>query len=227
MNSTVKFLASLTISTFTAASGAVAWASSAPKAKTNSEGDRPAMEVRVYDYAHLERKVLMAAENEADRIFSNAGVEVRWIDCPTSHDVVADFPSCTLPASTVSNTLILLAGPATTGTRADYLLGETQGPLRATVFYGRIEKLAGGNVAPTAIVMGRVIAHLTGRNLLDGASYVKTGILQDFWSDEQLNPIAGDGVLFTHAQAQQMVGRIDAQNQALEASQSARNANGQ
>jgi len=227
MNSTVKFLASLTISTLTSASGAMAWASSAPKATTNSEADRPSIEVRVYDYVHLERKVLMAAENEAGRIFSNAGVEVRWIDCPTSHDVVADFPSCSLPASTVSNTLILLDGPKNTGTRADYLLAETQGPLRATVFYRRIENLAGGNAAPAAIVMGRVIAHLTGRNLLEGATYVKTGILQDFWSDEQLNPIAGAGALFTWAQAKQMVGRIDAQNQALEASQSARNANGQ
>ena len=227
MNSTVKFLASLTISTFTAASGAMAWASSAPKAATKSERDRPAIEVRVYDYAHLDRKALQAAENEADRILSNAGVEVRWIDCPTSQDVVDNFPSCSLPASTVSNTLILLRGPASTGTKADYLLGQTQVPHRATVFCGRIENLAGGNVAPAVVVMGRVIAHLTGRNLLEGESYAKIGIMQDYWSHAQLNEIAGDAALFTRAQAQQMVDQIDEQNQALEASQSARNANGQ
>jgi hypothetical protein len=227
MNSTVKFLVNLTVSTLIAGSGAAALASSSSSATTNNANSRPAIEVRVYNYVHLDSKKLREAESEAARIFSQAGVNVRWIDCPTSHDAVGDFPACSAPASPVSNTLNILKGPAATGTRADYLIGETEGTHRATVFFGRIENLAGGNVAPADVLMGRLIAHLVGRDLLRGDSYAKTGIMQDFWSDEQLNEITSTAELFTPDQARRMVSHIDAQNQALAASQSARSANGQ
>jgi len=227
MNSTVKFLVKLTISTLIAGSGAAALASSASSAIANNTTGKPTIEVRVYDYVHLDGKTLKASENEAGRIFANAGVAVRWVDCPTSHDVVNEFPACSNPASMASDTLNILSGPGATGTRADYLIGETQGAHRATVFYGRIERLAGGNVAPADIVMGRLIAHLVGRDLLGGEAYAKAGIMQDFWSDEQLNEVIGTAELFTPDQARRMVSRIDAQNQALAASQSTRSTNGQ
>jgi hypothetical protein len=227
MNSTVKFVVNMTVSTLIASSGAVALASGAASSTVNNATTRPTIEVRVYDYVHLERKNLQVAENEASRIFSDAGVSVRWVDCPTSHADVDAFPACSAPPSTVSNTLIILKGAGATGTRADYLIGETQGAHRATVFYSRMARLAGGDVAPADIVMGRLITHLVGRDLLGGEAYAKTGILQDFWSDEQLNEIAGTAVLFTPAQARRLVSRIDAQNQALASAQSPVNANGQ
>jgi hypothetical protein len=233
MNSTVKFLAILTAF---AGSSAMAQINGAQSLR-NELANHPAFEVRVYDYAHLDPKTLQAAENEADRIFSNAGVNVRWIACPTSHDAVNAFPACSAAPAVTSNTLIIQTGgqagvqtvATAAGAKADHVLGDAGAPAshRAYVYFGRIENLTGGNTAPADVLLGRVIARLMGRELLGDNAYAKTGILQDSWGLEQLNQIAGSQALFTRAQAQQMVSRLNTQNATLAAAQNSANANGQ
>ncbi len=221
MNSTAKLLMNLTV--FAAIAGSVAMAQTyGTRSLKNELANHPVFEVRVYDYVHLNRKTLQGAENEADRIFSNAGVNVRWIDCPTSHDVLEAFPACSAPAGATSNTLIIQTGVTAVGTKAEDVLGQVggQGSRRSYVYYGRIENLAGGNTAPANILLGRVITHMMGGVLLGDNAYAKTGIMQDFWGYRQLDEIAGSRPLFTRGQAQQIVNRLNQQNETLAASES-------
>jgi hypothetical protein len=228
MNSTAKFLMNLTV--FAAIAGSVAMAQTyGARSLKNERANHPVFEVRVYDYAHLSRKTLQGAESEANRIFSNAGVNVRWIDCPTSHDVLEAFPACSAPAGATSNTLIIQTGATAAGTKAGDVLGQAddQGSRRSYVYYGRIENLAGGNTATSNILLGRVITHLMGRVLLGDNAYGKTGIMQDSWGYGQLNEIAGTQVLFTRDHARGMASRMTEQNQTLASSQTQVNANEQ
>ena len=53
--------------------------------------------VRVYDYANMDRRALLDAEVEATRILADAGVHALWVDCPTRHADVDNYPGCLSP----------------------------------------------------------------------------------------------------------------------------------
>lgn len=50
--------------------------------------------LRVYDYARVDRRGLLAAEDEATGILSQAGIEARWVDCPTAEAELSQYPDC-------------------------------------------------------------------------------------------------------------------------------------
>jgi hypothetical protein len=86
-------------------SGTLAVAKKSPDAEKSAG----AITLRVYDYAQVNRPALLAAEGEATRILGQAGVELRWVDCPTAHADRANFPNC--PSAWLENDLVMRVMP--------------------------------------------------------------------------------------------------------------------
>jgi hypothetical protein len=225
MNSTVKFLVNAAVLTAIAGTNAMAQTNGASLSLRSELANHPYFEVRVYDYAHLSQKKLQAAENEAQRIFSNAGVNVRWVECPTSQEAAEAAPACNLTPNATSTTLIIEQTAAASTSQPASVVGQADehGSHRAYVYYGRIDQMAGGNMAPADILMGRVITSVVGRGLLgEHATY---GILSESWGYKQTNLIAGSDVQFTRAEAQQLLSL--AEKNERPAQESSTTANGQ
>src|SRR5690349_19681397 len=62
--------------------------------RTEVESGTITIALRVYDYARVNRPILLAAESEATAILAQAGVEARWVDCPLSQAESANYPDC-------------------------------------------------------------------------------------------------------------------------------------
>src|ERR1017187_9656336 len=68
-----------------------------------------AITLLVYDYAHVNRSVLLAAEGKATGILAQAGVEADWVDCPTSLGTLDNYPNC--PLAWQENDLVMRVMP--------------------------------------------------------------------------------------------------------------------
>jgi hypothetical protein len=110
--------------------------------------------LRVYNYAHIDQKGLYAAESEAARILANAGVNAHWVDCPTKHEDVEKYLACATATPETEYTLQLLSDSMTTmQEKSQDALGRAadceRGACIASVYYDRIKRMSGGDVAPS------------------------------------------------------------------------------
>ena len=61
---------------------------------TEGKGERHTFYVHVYNYAHIGDSVLAKAEEEAARLFLQAGVLPIWVACPLSESEIDRYPEC-------------------------------------------------------------------------------------------------------------------------------------
>ncbi|HXJ94593.1 MAG TPA: hypothetical protein VMT20_17235 [Terriglobia bacterium] len=154
--------------------------------------------VRVYDYAGVSRGVLQGAEEEANRIFTAAGIETTWVGCPTTPVLVAsrspqaEEGTAECSAAIAGGDIVLRILPRSTPASqafADTMFGFAEGTFLASVFYARVEDLARGvygNQTETPVILGDVIAHEMGHLLLGTNSHSPTGIMCGKWDREYL-----------------------------------------
>jgi len=173
-----------------------------------------AMTLRVRDYSHLNRSILLGAEQEATGILAQAGVSARWTDCPTSPGDLASFPNCQPPwqandyvMNVMPDSMAVLLG------KSDDALGLAtecgMGPsCTASVFFDRVSKLAGGDRASAQVVLGRAMAHELGHLLLGANSHSPTGIMRGHWSPREFRLDARLDLLFTTGQSRRMKTRL-------------------
>jgi len=166
------------------ATGAAEWASA--KNRTEIEPGAVTITLRVYDYVHVNRPALLAAENEAAAILAEAGVQARWVDCRTSPAEMDSYPDCQWARQATDFELRVLPD-AMVDSRAKWqdALGAAYefGGLSsyiANVFYDRVNSLSGGGRAPLAVMLGRAMAHEIGHLLLGANSHSRTGIMRAF-----------------------------------------------
>jgi hypothetical protein len=174
--------------------------------------------LRVYDYANVDRRALLEAEGEATRILADAGIDTRWVDCPIRHADVDNYPGCLSPwqwndYALRLETNTMAASQDKSEDRLGYAVICENRACPANVYYDRVRGLAGGNNAPSQILLGRVMAHEIGHLLL-GANHARTGIMQGAWSSRQLDMEAAHGMLFTREQSRAMKTRLAVQAQA-------------
>jgi hypothetical protein len=174
--------------------------------------------LRVYDYANVDRKAMLEAEGEATRILADAGVHARWVDCPIRHADLGNYAGCL--AAWQWNDYALRLEPTAMAASQDksedrigYAVICDNRACPANVYYDRVRGLAGGNNAPSQILLGRVMAHEIGHLLL-GPSHTRTDIMQGAWSGRQLDMEAAHSMLFTPEQSRAMKTRLAAQEQA-------------
>jgi len=175
-----------------------------------AEGDRTQVAVLVIDSAGILPSVLRQGEAEAARVFSMAGIEIDWANCPKASDVQHACP----PAASSKQFVLHIVSDGKTSTDSVFgeaFLGEDGSGKYCDVFYSRIQSArrdAGANVAE---ILGAVAAHELGHLLLGSRAHSHTGIMEPVWERESLRQIGMGTLLFTPDQAVRMKARIGEQ----------------
>lgn len=172
-------------------------------AASGSEGEGElGITVRVYDYAHVGRGTLIAAEKQADFIFGKVGLTMRWCNLTTDSPQSLVDSSCGLPAGSprldVRIVSRIKAGP---GATADSTMGFAWGN-SATVSYHWSKAADPKGNAMSGDILACVIAHEIGHLLLGPNSHSPTGIMMGKWSPEELRGAGWGRLVFTPQQAE-------------------------
>ncbi len=149
--------------------------------------------VRTYDYTNLTAGNLADARAEADRIFRNARIAVRWIDC-----WVPGKPGgapCTEPLAAGKDLMLRLVDrmpSADAPTARISPLGESmvdreqRGGVLMTVDVFPVHRIADRTSTSASLLLGRAIAHEIGHLLLGSADHARLGLMRPFWSHDEL-----------------------------------------
>jgi len=167
------------------------------------------MSVRVYNYAGASRGTLLGAEEESSRIFRQAGVELAWLDCTTSHSPEGEFPACETPLGVIAVNLRVL--PLTMAERFQssreemgfaVVSARAGSASDAWVFYQRVEDAAASEIASPSQILGCAMAHEIGHLLLGPDHHSREGIMCARWNQKALEEASQGQMLFTRDQAQ-------------------------
>jgi len=173
-----SFLLSLAVTT------SAAWASA--QSPTPSE-QRVKMHVRVYDYAHVPPKVLAKAEEQADMIFLEAGVEVTWENSTPPKDVSMAKPVSPHPADSAGIDLRIVGHFESTAQVLRYdAMGFAVPPDTIAISLESVDKLASLGIAEGYQVLGGAMAHEIGHLFLGANSHSAVGIMRAGWKEQGL-----------------------------------------
>lgn len=203
------------------ATGAVEPASA--RNRTATESGAVTITLRVYDYVRVNRPRLLAAESEATEILAQAGLEARWVDCPTSQAELDNYPDCQSAWRATDFVLRVLPNAMVDSrTKWQEAMGSTlecddAGTCTSNIFYDRVSGIAEESSATLPVLLGRAMAHEIGHLLLGANSHSRTGIMRPFWAGQELSLNAQVYLLFTPEQSRQMKTRLAARAQAWQA----------
>lgn len=179
------------------------------QSSSRPEGLGKRLVFRVYDYAHVNRRELGAAEGVAREIFADAGVETAWVDCPLSKEESRQYEYRGCQSEMGAEDVVLRILPGSMAKRLQVggePLGfgqdcpEAEPACEASVFYDEVEKLARSGYRAD-LILGHVIAHEAGHVLL-GAGHSRDGIMRAQWSGHELQLISWGMLLnFTNTQS--------------------------
>src|ERR1700756_4777134 len=133
------------------------------------ERGNPQTTVAVYDGIEASWPLLEIAEREADRIFGEAGIDLRWVNCWPGGMV----PDCAGRTGAGQISLRVVARPLSLSAKAMGVAFVAKGEgSYADVFFDHLEKLysedASLNLGP---ILGHVMAHEIGHLLLGSNSH--------------------------------------------------------
>jgi hypothetical protein len=154
--------------------------------------------VRLYDYAGASPDTLARSKAAAGEVLAAAGVELFWLDCPSS--------ACGLPVTPSDLQLRIVTEEmarrvAVTKTCLGYAVLAGEFSSIASVFFHRALELEKGNLADRSAILGAMMAHEIGHLLLSRNSHPETGIMRGIWGDQELKAIAKGRMRFTAAEA--------------------------
>jgi hypothetical protein len=171
----------------------------------------PRVAISVYDYAHVPTGLLAAAEEDARRVFRQAGVETVWTTCfPKPGKAEADGCSA-VDANHLMLKILPRAIAAHVRERSDVLgtaiVDEKGIGFYAYVFYDRVQRVAEERKLGHAL-LGDVLAHEIGHLLLGSDSHSVSGIMSAHWHGEELRRISEAAMFFAPNQSRMMKDRV-------------------
>jgi hypothetical protein len=172
---------------------------------------RPEVTISVYDYAHVSTELLQAAEDEARRIFRQAGVQTFWVNCLPKPERI-ESNGCYFVDATHLMLKILPHAISTpvrdrTNVLGDALVDEKGAGYYAYAFYDRVQKVAEEHRLGHAL-LGDVLAHEIGHLLLGSNSHTVSGIMSAHWNGEELRLISEGAMFFAPSQSWLMRDRV-------------------
>ena len=157
----------------------------------------PIISVQIYNWAKVPRGILQKGQAVAAEIFREAGVKLRWAECPCE----ARPEEMTLCVHIIPK----LFGSTTSKFRSEHLgfaAATEEGGELATVFYDRIEFIGRGG--DLSIILGLATAHELGHLLLGSKAHTGEGIMRPNWTRNDLQRHQQQRFLFTSEQAERI-----------------------
>lgn len=159
------------------------------------------LSVQIYNWAKVSRTTLQKGQAVAGEIFKEAGVELRWAECPCE----ARSEATTLALRIIPK----LFGSTKSSFRSDHLgfaAVTEEGGVLATVFYDRIESQGrGGDLSN---LLGLAAAHELGHLLLGSKAHTDEGIMRPNWTRKLLRQDHRSHFRFTAKQLDTIRGRV-------------------
>ncbi len=167
--------------------------------------------ISVYDYANVPVELLGAAEEDARRIFRQAGVDTVWATClPKPEKVVADC--YIVDATHLIMKILPRAISAQARDRSDVLgtalVDEKGVGYYVYVFYDNVRRV-GEDRELGHTLLGDVLAHEIGHLLLGSNSHSVSGIMSAHWYGGELRRISEGAMLFTPSQSRTLRERLE------------------
>jgi hypothetical protein len=173
---------------------------------------KPEVAISVYDYAHVSPKLLVAAEEDARRIFLQAGVDTVWTPCLPKPEKIEAANCYSVNATHLTLKILPRAISAQARDRSDVLgtaLLDGQGVgYYSYVFYEAVQRIADERKLGHAM-LGDVLAHEIGHLLLGSNSHSVSGIMSAHWYGEELRRISEAAMLFTPSQSRILRDRLE------------------
>ena len=178
-------------------------------ARTEQTSAEPQLKlhVRVCDYAAVPVKTLAQAEVLTAAIFQAAGVKTVWVDgFPTGGLSIRGESLAAEPAPDIDLRILTTPMGSQLGFPQEKLgfalqCGSSEGACYASVFYQRVEKLAGQAAASLPRVLACVFAHEMGHLLLGSDSHSERSIMRTDWDPADFSSGDVRGLMFTPSQA--------------------------
>jgi hypothetical protein len=168
--------------------------------------ENPQLFVSVYNDAHVPDDTLTRAEQQATKVFSRAGLDVRWVNCSGR-----DSASCYQLGETVNLVLriTLNAVPTTSDTAFGVAHLASDGTGRyGDVFWKRVNDLQTNSNAEASVILGSVMAHEMGHLLLGSNAHAVSGIMKAWWQSGELRRIRMGALMFLPEEGKRMRSRV-------------------
>jgi hypothetical protein len=161
--------------------------------------------IRAINYTQISSDSLKAAEREAGRIFSAAGLRTQWVNCPGKGSTTDTLNACSQPLAPCEIVLRFLS-ESTKEPHQDPVFGFAVVPIVASVYVNYAVRSAKRDNAEFEVpaILGSVIAHEIGHLILGLNSHSDTGIMQKRWERKQLRLMMTGSLLFTPSQGKLM-----------------------
>jgi hypothetical protein len=140
-------------------------------------GSMPKITIRIYDFDHIEPKVIASAKEVTSEIFRRAGLQISWVDCISQGVCATDARGAEFRVRIVPQAI----GEAMV---SDGVFGfaipcpSSQEACLCYILYWQIRAFAERNHIGADKVLGHVIAHEIGHMLLGPNAHAHFGIMQ-------------------------------------------------
>jgi len=165
----------------------------------------PTVTIRVYNYVQAPPAIVAAAEIEAGKILTSAGLHTVWMDC-LSNQLTVELQEFCQPNWTADAPSVRLLPGHNTAQFRDAEFGYAAIPLYATVNYEHVARRAhrDNTSGELSVILGCVIAHELGHLLLRQPGHSPAGIMQPQWGDVQIRQALTGHLWFTTEQSKEI-----------------------
>jgi hypothetical protein len=160
--------------------------------------------VRVYNFAKIDSRRLERTQGRASEIFTKAGFEIHWIQCPRYESERSHFPDCTPELGPTD--LILKFMPRIDMERIGFrkeAFGFTAGK-NILISTELLEDIAQNSEQTCDRILGLAVAHEIGHALLGSNSHSSRGIMCPRWDSKDLQREDRQSASFTEEQIDRM-----------------------
>jgi hypothetical protein len=173
---------------------------------TQKNNAAPTLTVRTYNHAALPAPTLERAERLADDIFHQAGVELEWVECGVSPEDKKKFAACdkVLERRSPSVVLKLIPESMEVGLPRPAEKFAIAIPSTVFVFWERIHNAAEMSGIPEDLILGTILPHELGHEVLGNLSHVDCGIMKPILRPDDFGATELGRMHFCTEQARQL-----------------------